>query len=50
MEILITPQFHEKHEFKFAALNKSIAYRVIYVFVIFCSAASPPRLKDFKGE
>ena len=28
MEILITPQFHEKHEFKFAALNKSIAYPV----------------------
>ena len=28
MEILITPQFHEKHEFKFAALSKSIAYPV----------------------
>jgi hypothetical protein len=28
MEILITPQFHEKHELKFAALSKSIAYPV----------------------
>jgi len=28
MEILITPEFHEKHEFKFAALSKSIAYPV----------------------
>lgn len=28
MEILITPQFHEKHDFKFAALSKSIAYPV----------------------
>jgi len=28
MEILITPQFHGKHEFKFAALRKSIAYPV----------------------
>ena len=28
IEILITPQFHEKHELKFAALNKSIAYPV----------------------
>lgn len=28
MEILITPEFHEKHELKFAALSKSIAYPV----------------------
>ncbi|MDF1866820.1 MAG: hypothetical protein P1U70_18440 [Saprospiraceae bacterium] len=28
MEILISPIFHEKHELKFAALNKSIAYPV----------------------
>ena len=28
MEILIHPTFHEKHEFKFAALSKSIAYPV----------------------
>ena len=28
MEILTTPEFHEKHEFKFAALSKSIAYPV----------------------
>ena len=28
MEILIRPQFHEKHELKFAALSKSIAYPV----------------------
>ena len=28
MEILIHPTFHEKHEFKFAALAKSIAYPV----------------------
>jgi len=28
IEILITPEFHEKHEFKFAALSKSIAYPV----------------------
>jgi hypothetical protein len=28
MEILITPQFHAKHELKFAALSKSIAYPV----------------------
>jgi hypothetical protein len=28
LEILITPQFHAKHELKFAALSKSIAYPV----------------------
>lgn len=28
MEILISPQFYEKHELKFAALSKSIAYPV----------------------
>ena len=28
MEILTTPQFHEKHALKFAALDKSIAYPV----------------------
>ena len=28
MEILIHPTFHEKHELKFAALSKSIAYPV----------------------
>lgn len=28
MEVLIHPTFHEKHELKFAALNKSIAYPV----------------------
>ncbi len=28
MEILTTPTFHEKHELKFAALEKSIAYPV----------------------
>ena len=28
MEILIHPEFHQKHKFKFAALEKSIAYPV----------------------
>jgi len=28
MELLTHPKFHEKHEFKFAALSKSIAYPV----------------------
>ena len=28
MEIVITPEFHEKHELKFASLSKSIAYPV----------------------
>ena len=28
MDILISPEFHEKHELKFAALSKSIAYPV----------------------